>query len=86
MNFFFQNRVVFAFCPGCEVFGKDVVGGFVMTDFESNPWTAAFLKPNFVDVFFQIFSTFREWLSFFKAGKTGSTIPSVEYEGWIGRL
>ena len=57
-----------------------------MTDFKSNPWTAAFLEPDFVDIFFQIFSTFREWLSFFKAGKTGAMIPSVEYEGWIGRL
>ena len=65
LNFFFHDRVIFPFCPCRERFGEDIVSWFVVSDFEPNPRTASFLKPDFVDVFFKVFTGFWELLSFF---------------------
>ena len=65
LDFFFHDCVIFAFGPGSNIVCEDFFRWFIVSDFEPDPWTASFLEPYLVNVFFEVFTSLREWLPFF---------------------
>ena len=69
--------IIFVFGPGGKIVSEDFFRWFIVSDSKPDPWTSTFLEPYLVNVSFEVFTSLREWLSYFKASESCSMIPSI---------